>query len=146
MPAPAISVSWAWAWGLSPAPMAAATPPWAQAEEAPVPNGLGERTVTGKGASLRAVNRPASPAPTISAPSASRVLSNMVMCGPRPRAKPPPPFGRHRARAENGQGAAGKQNALSGGRGRKIRPGAGSGAIGPDVLGLLAQALDAQPH
>ena len=60
---------------MSPSPTAAATPPWAQAEDAPKPSGLGDSTVTGRGASLRAQNRPASPAPTISAPSALRMLS-----------------------------------------------------------------------
>src|SRR6218665_1699143 len=81
MPAPAISVSTAWAWLLSPAPTAAATPPCAQAEDAPKPSGLGDNTVTGRGASLRAVNRPARPAPTIRAPSAFRLLSKVVMAG-----------------------------------------------------------------
>src|SRR5690554_1305450 len=79
MPAPAISVSSAWAWLLSSRPNAAATPPWAQAEETPVPSGLGDRTVTGRGASLSAVKSPARPAPTTSAPSASRVLSKLFM-------------------------------------------------------------------
>ena len=79
MPAPAISVSTAWAWLLSPLPTAAATPPCAQADEAPVPSGFGDSTVTGRGASLSAVKSPASPAPTMSAPSALRVLSKVVM-------------------------------------------------------------------
>src|SRR5208337_3267007 len=46
--------------------MAAAIPPCAQVEDAPSPSGFGVRTVTGSGASCRAVKRPAKPPPMTS--------------------------------------------------------------------------------
>src|SRR6516225_12141895 len=68
MPAPARMVSAACASGLSPSASAAAMPACAQTLEPPWPKGAAETTVTGSGASLSAVNRPASPAPTMTMP------------------------------------------------------------------------------
>src|SRR5262245_50470942 len=68
MPAPAATVSAAWASAVSPSATAAAIPPCAHRLDAPSPNRAAETTVTGSGASLSAVNSPASPAPTITTP------------------------------------------------------------------------------
>jgi hypothetical protein len=54
--------------GLSPSESAAAMPACAQTLDPPWPKGVTETTVTGSGASLSAVNRPARPAPTITTP------------------------------------------------------------------------------
>ena len=54
--------------GLSPSASAAAMPACAQTLEPPSPKGVTETTVTGSGASLSAVNRPARPAPTMTTP------------------------------------------------------------------------------
>jgi hypothetical protein len=54
VPAPAATVSAAWASGLSVAPIAAAMPPCAQAEDAPSPRVSGEIISTGRGASSSA--------------------------------------------------------------------------------------------
>ena len=62
-PAPAAIVSAACASGLSPRRHAAAMPPCAQAVEAPSPSGAAAITVTGRGASFSAQNRPARPPP-----------------------------------------------------------------------------------
>src|SRR6185437_12123385 len=68
MPAPARIVSAACASGLSPSAIAAAMPACAQRLDAPSPNRAADTTVTGRGASLSAVNRPARPAPTTTTP------------------------------------------------------------------------------
>ena len=57
--------------GVSPSPTAAAMPPCAQALEAPSPSGAAEMTVTGRGASFSAQNRPARPPPTMTTSSMS---------------------------------------------------------------------------
>ena len=62
-PAPAATVSAAWLSAESSSPRAAATPPWAQTDEAPSPRGAAVRRVTGDGASFRAQNSPARPPP-----------------------------------------------------------------------------------
>ena len=64
MPAPAEIVSARCFATVSPGLIAAAMPPWAQADEAPSPIGAAARTVTGRGASFSAQNRPARPPPT----------------------------------------------------------------------------------
>ena len=64
---------------LSPKPLGfGASSAWAQGGVAAAV-GEGDSTVTGCGASLSAQNRPARPAPTMSAPSAFRVLSKVVI-------------------------------------------------------------------
>src|SRR5689334_5152352 len=82
-PAPAASVSAAWLSQLSSAPTAAAMPPCAQALEPDVPGWAAASTMAGNGASLSAVKRPARPAPRISAPGASMMLSTVraMSCG-----------------------------------------------------------------
>src|SRR6478736_5499404 len=72
MPAPARMVSAACNSGLSPSESAAAMPACAHTLEPPWPKGVTEITVTGSGASLSAVNRPASPAPTMTTPPCDR--------------------------------------------------------------------------
>ena len=64
---------------LSPSPTAAAMPPCAQALEPDRPGLVPASTRQGMGASFRAVNRPAMPAPKISAPSVSTILSMRFM-------------------------------------------------------------------
>ena len=54
---------------LSPSATAAAMPPCAQAVDAPSPSGAAEITVTGRGASFSAQNRPARPPPTMTTSS-----------------------------------------------------------------------------
>ena len=61
---PGAIVSAAWSSALSPSASAAAMPPCAHRLDAPSPKCAAEMMVTGRGASLSAVNRPASPAPT----------------------------------------------------------------------------------
>src|SRR3569833_4637229 len=82
-PAPATSVSAAWLSQLSPSTSAAAMPPCAQALEPDVPGCAAASTMAGNGASLSAVKRPARPAPRISAPGASMMLSMLraMSCG-----------------------------------------------------------------
>ena len=75
VPAPAAMVSAAWLCQLSPAPIAAAMPPCAQALDPDVPGRAPASTSAGKGASFNAVNRPAMPAPRTNAPGASMILS-----------------------------------------------------------------------
>ena len=65
MPPPAASVSAVCFSGVSPSAIAAAMPPCAQAEDAPSPRGDVANTVTGRGLSLSAQNRPARPPPTM---------------------------------------------------------------------------------
>src|SRR5579883_2798441 len=72
-PAPAAMVSAACASALSLSASAAAMPPCAQADDAPCPSGAAEITVTGRGASFSAQNRPASPPPMM---TTSSVLVN----------------------------------------------------------------------
>src|SRR5665213_2642107 len=74
-PAPATIVSWAWDCQLSPGATEAAMPPCAQALEPDRPGRVPASTMLGMGASFRAVNSPAMPAPKISAPSVSTILS-----------------------------------------------------------------------
>src|SRR5215469_8298526 len=74
-PAPAAIVSRACACQVSPSATAAAMPPCAQTLEPVVPGRAPQRIRAGKGASFSAVNSPASPAPRMSAPSASIILS-----------------------------------------------------------------------
>ena len=62
MPAPARMRIGGMSSGLSPSASAAAMPACAQTLDAPSPSGAPETTVTGSGASLSAVNRPARPA------------------------------------------------------------------------------------
>src|SRR5437879_214660 len=67
-------------------------PPWAQALEPDRPGRVPASTMLGMGASLSAVNSPAMPAPNISAPSVSTILSTLVMTS-----------GLHRQHAVNGR-------------------------------------------
>src|SRR5262249_55338916 len=69
IPAPAFSVSSTCAAGESSSSIAAAMPPRASTEEAPSPSGEAVTTVTGRGASFSAQNRPASPPPTMTTSS-----------------------------------------------------------------------------
>ena len=55
-------------------------PPCAQALEPERPGRVPASTIEGMGASFSAVNRPAMPAPRISAPSVSITLSMRFMC------------------------------------------------------------------
>ena len=64
-PAPAAIVSATWLSIVSPAPIAAAIPPCAQADVAPSPIGAPVRIVTGRGESFSAQKRPARPPPTM---------------------------------------------------------------------------------
>src|SRR3569833_1285970 len=68
-PAPAATVSAAWRSGSSSGDRAAATPPWAQAEEQASVRGAGVSTRARRGAAASAAERPARPAPRISTPS-----------------------------------------------------------------------------
>ena len=74
-PAPAVMVSAAWFCQLSSAPIAAAMPPCAQALEPDTPGRVPASTMAGIGASFSAVKSPAIPAPRITAPSVSTILS-----------------------------------------------------------------------
>ena len=74
-PAPAAIVSAACACHVSPGPTAAAMPPWARTLEPDAPGAASPSTRAGKGASFRAVNRPAMPGAEDQAPSASMTLS-----------------------------------------------------------------------
>src|SRR5262245_52020648 len=74
-PAPAAMVSRAWASGVSPSATAAAMPPCAHALDAPCPIGAAVSTVTGRGLSLSAQNKPTMPPPMM---ITSWTLSDMV--------------------------------------------------------------------
>ncbi len=71
VPAPAASVSARCFSTESPGDIAAAMPPCAHAEDAPCPIGAAASTVTGRGASRSAQNRPASPPPRMITSSAT---------------------------------------------------------------------------
>ena len=82
MPPPTAMVSAACASGLSPSATAAAMPPCAHADDAPCPSGAAEISVTGRGASFSAQNRPARPPPTMTTSSvaAGEVVDVVVSC------------------------------------------------------------------